>query len=237
MMRRLMTVAAALALLALAASFCLAGEEDAKFENLVIAASIVEAFPELSLTTEQVQALKDDGWGYGEITIAASLAVESGESLQDILALFEAGQGWGEIAKSLGLPAGGFGRIISGIAAGDKGRKAGKSSDPALEEACCGELARKNHGLTAQEQTRLRAAYRITHREMLAACTMARANGDTAALETALRMRSEHRGWQDIMDQLEVDIKGVLAHGQDGKNKGNAGEAAGGPGQGTGRGR
>lgn len=210
---------------------------DEEFENSVVAVSIVEAFPKLGLTAEQVQAYKDAGWGYGEVTIAAALASKAGKTVDEILALYETGKGWGQIAKSLGL--GKLGPIISGVVSNGKAHRKGHSSDPALEETASTELARKNHGQSKEKQERMTAQYKITHREFLTACTTARASGDAAALQTALEMRAQHKGWQQIMDKLRVNKAGVLNHGKGNAKDGKKGETkhgSGQPGQGEGTG-
>ncbi|MBI5653231.1 MAG: hypothetical protein HZC40_22715 [Chloroflexi bacterium] len=46
------------------------------------------------------------GFGYGEIVKAYALAQETGKTVAEIFALVEAGKGWGEIIKDLGLQPG-----------------------------------------------------------------------------------------------------------------------------------
>lgn len=213
-------------------------ETDEELENAVIVDNILTAFPDL--TAEQITALTDAGWGYGEIIIAASFATKSGKTMDEILALYEAGAGWGEIAKSLGLPVGKFGPMISAIVSQGKGHKKGKTADPGQEEAALGELVRLNFGQGKKESfEQLRTEYKATHRELIMACVMARAAGDDAALQTALEMRAQDRGWKAIMEQLKVDIKGMTAKDQQGvRETGKAKETGKGKesGQGNGKG-
>jgi hypothetical protein len=79
-------------------------------------AGCIAAFFEVPMT--DVVALRGDGYGFGEVAAAYFLAQDSGLTVAQILELREAGMGWGEIAKYLGLPPsrrdGNLGQIISG---------------------------------------------------------------------------------------------------------------------------
>lgn len=80
------------------------------------------------------------GWGYGEIARALYLAHESEASLEDILAMRAAGDGWGEISKALlgeaGLKGFNLGRIISGREETDAAAETAKPADVAAAESC-----------------------------------------------------------------------------------------------------
>lgn len=208
---------------------------DTEVEKKVVAANIVEAFPELGLTVEQIEAYKASGWGYGEMVIAASLASKSGKTVDEILAMYESGQGWGEIAKSLGIQPGKLGQIISGIVSNGKHHRKGKTSSAAAEETASAELTRLNFGQSKKAQDGLKAQYKVTHRELLTACAVARASGDKQALKTALEMRKQGQKWQDVMRQLKVDLKGATTQGK-GKAKAKNGKGNGSSGQETGHG-
>lgn len=81
---------------------------------------LVEAYPELEITVEQLQLLFDEGWGLGELAIAVVVSADSGKSLEDVLALASDGMGWGEVAKESGIEARNLGQVIS-AAMGKKG--------------------------------------------------------------------------------------------------------------------
>jgi ABC-type glycerol-3-phosphate transport system substrate-binding protein len=53
-----------------------------------------------------VVAWHTQGYGYGEIVKAYALAKETGKTVEEIFAMFDAGKGWGEIIKDLGLQPG-----------------------------------------------------------------------------------------------------------------------------------
>lgn len=62
--------------------------------------------PGRPLTVQDVQNLRSKGLGYGEITILLALySHQSGttfQSIDEILAMKQSGQGWGQIAKGMG---------------------------------------------------------------------------------------------------------------------------------------
>jgi hypothetical protein len=65
----------------------------------------------LNLTPAQVETYKEQA-GFGGLVKASRLAEASGESLDSLLARHAAGEGWGEIAKSLGLHPGNKGNNL-----------------------------------------------------------------------------------------------------------------------------
>jgi hypothetical protein len=66
---------------------------------------------ETGVPVNTLQAQKSaTGFGYGELETANLLAKASGQSFEDIVAKFKAGQGWGKIAHDMGLN---LGKIVS----------------------------------------------------------------------------------------------------------------------------
>jgi hypothetical protein len=92
----------------------LGSDKTAFFERLIA------AYPELTITTEQLQALLDDGWGLGDLVICVVISADCGKSFEDVLALAESGMGWGEVAKECGIEARNLGQSVS-AAMGEKG--------------------------------------------------------------------------------------------------------------------
>lgn len=80
-------------------------------------ATMIAAF--FNLDVAQVQTWHDDDrMGYGEIAIALFLAQSGDTSVEEIIALYHEGLGWGEIAKELGLAPGSKGRNLGAIVSG-----------------------------------------------------------------------------------------------------------------------
>jgi len=66
---------------------------------------------ETGVSVDTLQAERaSTGLGYGELETAHVLANESGQSFDDIVAMHQAGEGWGKIAHDNGLN---LGRIVS----------------------------------------------------------------------------------------------------------------------------
>jgi len=55
----------------------------------------------LGIPLEEIRALRDSGYGYGEIVLMAQLAQQSGRSISEIQAMREKGLGWGRISSEL----------------------------------------------------------------------------------------------------------------------------------------
>ncbi|PYM07933.1 MAG: hypothetical protein DMD82_04200 [Candidatus Rokuibacteriota bacterium] len=70
-------------------------------------------------TESDVQGLRKQGLGFGEISILLALASKSGKSVDDILKMRRSGEGWGELAHDLGLK--NLGSIIRSVRATAKG--------------------------------------------------------------------------------------------------------------------
>jgi hypothetical protein len=71
-----------------------------------------------TVTVSDVIALRDDGWGFGEIFRLYELAKESGKSPDEIKAMRDSGMGWGEIAKALNLSPGNKGNNLGAAVSG-----------------------------------------------------------------------------------------------------------------------
>jgi len=75
------------------------------------AANLTRISDETDVPVDTLQAERaSTGLGYGELENAHLLANASGQSFDDIVAMHQAGEGWGKIAHDNGLN---FGRIVS----------------------------------------------------------------------------------------------------------------------------
>jgi hypothetical protein len=75
------------------------------------AANLTRISDETGVPVDTLQAERaSTGLGYGELETAHLLANESGQSFDDIVAMHQAGEGWGKIAHDNGLN---LGRIVS----------------------------------------------------------------------------------------------------------------------------
>ena len=75
------------------------------------AAVLTRISDETGVPVDTLQAERaSTGLGYGELETAHLLANESGQSFDDIVAMHQAGEGWGKIAHDNGLN---LGRIVS----------------------------------------------------------------------------------------------------------------------------
>src|SRR5712691_6756453 len=70
-------------------------------------------------TETDVQGLRKQGLGFGEISILFALASKSGKSVDYILKMRQSGEGWGELAHDLGLK--NLGSIVRSVRATAKG--------------------------------------------------------------------------------------------------------------------
>ncbi|MBI2369078.1 MAG: hypothetical protein HYV08_02350 [Deltaproteobacteria bacterium] len=75
------------------------------------------------LTAQDVQTLRDKGLGFGEISILLALTARqpdpaTAKPLNDILAMRQAGKGWGELARELGYR--NLGTVIRSVRATEK---------------------------------------------------------------------------------------------------------------------
>ncbi|MGH2437071.1 MAG: hypothetical protein ACRDFA_08765 [bacterium] len=81
-------------------------------------------------TEGEIQAMRDDDYGWGMIIMVLFLSQESGQSVGSIRGKFEGGMGLGEIAKELGVDPGELGRAVAHVMSG--GRSG--AGDAAAEE-------------------------------------------------------------------------------------------------------
>lgn len=73
-----------------------------------------------ALTAQDVQSLRAKGLGFGEISILLALTAKqpdsaTAKSLSDILAMRQAGEGWGKLARDLGYKS--LGSVIKSVKA------------------------------------------------------------------------------------------------------------------------
>jgi hypothetical protein len=71
-----------------------------------------------TVTISNIVALRDDGWGFGEIFKLYALAEESGETPDQIEMMRNSGMGWGEIARALDLSPGNKGNNLGAAVSG-----------------------------------------------------------------------------------------------------------------------
>jgi len=75
----------------------------------------------LDVSVETLQAQKEStGFGFGQLFIANSLAEASGQTFDQMAEAFNAGKGWGEIAKANDLK---LGKVVSGLKRANKDLK------------------------------------------------------------------------------------------------------------------
>lgn len=76
-----------------------------------------------ALTAEDVQGLRAKGLGYGEISILLALTAKqpdpaTAKSMNELLAMRQAGEGWGKLAKDLGYK--NLGSVVKSVKATEK---------------------------------------------------------------------------------------------------------------------
>ncbi len=111
-MRALACVAAVLVALAgpTPSAFAQNGGDSLIFQR--IAAVYGSSFADLESLVRQMRA---DGMGWGEIIMVLQLAMLSGRTVDDIRALRDAGLGYGEIARQLGIHPGELGKAVAAV--------------------------------------------------------------------------------------------------------------------------
>jgi hypothetical protein len=88
-----------------------------------VTSRIVDEWKGTKFTAQDVQNLRAKGLGYGEISILLALTAKqpnsaTAKSLDQILAMRQAHEGWGKIAKDLGYKS--LGSVISSVKATEK---------------------------------------------------------------------------------------------------------------------
>jgi flagellar basal body-associated protein FliL len=179
------------------------GEDDEDIVNNVFALNIIEAYPDLNLTEADIRALREAGFGWGEVSIACGIAVNSGDPLANIIALAGEGQGWGEIAKSLGVEDRAFGQYVRGVIG--KGHAYGKDKEKQseLDDAASMDMVLDGYGLSEQDVTEL-IELGYGARDVLCAVSLVASSGEASKLELVLQLRSEKRNWAQVAKELGV---------------------------------
>ena len=77
-----------------------------------ISAAYGSAFADLQ---DLVQEMRARGMGWGEIIMVLHLAVQSGHTVDEILAMRDGGLGYGEIARQLGIHPGDLGKAVAAV--------------------------------------------------------------------------------------------------------------------------
>jgi hypothetical protein len=83
-----------------------------------------------------VQQMRADGLGWGEIIMVLHLATVSGKSVDEIRAMRDAGMGYGEIARTLGIHPGELGKAVAAV------MSEGRSTEGLQQAAAARERAR-----------------------------------------------------------------------------------------------
>ena len=179
-------------------------EEDEDIVSNVFAANIIQAYPELSLTEADIQALREAGFGWGDISIACGIAVNSGESLDTIMALLGEGTGWGEIAESLGIEDRAFGQYVKGVVG--KGHAYGKAKQEQreLDDAASMDMVLEGYGLSEEDVTGL-IELGYSAKDILCAVSLVASTGEASNLELVLRLRTEKQNWSQVTKELGVE--------------------------------
>lgn len=173
--------------------------------DAVFSSNIINAFPELNLSTEVIQELRSKGIGWGEITLAASLASSSGKTLDEVIAMADSELGWGKIVEELGVDPKTLGHGVGEVI---ESAKDGRVDKDALENAAISDLLASNFGLEDSEVAAL-AKSGIRKQDVLMALSAAAITGDAGTFEKALALRQESRNWQDVSEAVGIDPKGA----------------------------
>ena len=179
-------------------------EDDEDTVNNIFALNIIQAYPELNLTEADVAALRQAGFGWGEISIACGIAVNSGESLDNIIALVSEGTGWGEIAESLGMEGRAFGQYVRGVIG--KGHAYGKNEDKQseLDDAASMDMVIEGYGLSEQDVTDM-IELGYSAKDVLCAVSLVASTGEASNLELVLKLRTEKQNWSQVAKELGVE--------------------------------
>lgn len=87
-----------------------------------------------AITAQDVQDLRAKGLGFGEISILLALTAKqpdstTAKSLNDVLAMRQAAQGWGKIARALGYK--NLGSVVRSVRASERGLTRAEKPEPA----------------------------------------------------------------------------------------------------------
>ncbi|MCR4402223.1 MAG: hypothetical protein NUW12_05485 [Firmicutes bacterium] len=192
--------------------------DDEAFAADVFTANIIAGFPELALTVEMVQALRDADYGWGEIVIACGIAVNSGQTLDSVIALANEGAGWGEIAKQLGVPETAFGHYVRGIM-GKGGPKAKeRRGRKQLDDAVAMDVVCERFGLRESDVEALFSAG-MDAQDVLCAVSIAAAVGDASRVSLVLELRARQENWVKIAEAVGVAGDAVIRQGVHVRNR------------------
>jgi len=181
-----------------------------------IISNLIAAF--FIVPPEYIDALRQEGWGYGEIAMAYFVAQLSGEDIEEIIALREGGSGWGEIRREIlgfaGLHGYNLGMIVSGREA------------PAHLQNLAYSCGMEVQGLTEllQESGGKFGTVRL-------ACRLAQQAEDEGLTAEIIEMRQEGMKWREIKEALGL----VPERGPQGQGLGQGQEGQGTQGQGLGK--
>jgi len=190
----------------------IATPDDEALASSSFMANIIDSFPELALTPEAVQALRDAGYGWGEIVIACSIAVNSGTSLDEVLALATEGAGWGEIAKQLGVPNTAFGQYVRGIIGKGGAKVKAQNGRKELDDAAAMDMVRDRFGLQDDDVQALAAAG-LDAQDVLCAVSITASAGDAARIGLVLQLRTQQHSWLAIAEAVGVGEDDVVEKG------------------------
>lgn len=98
-------------------------------QNAAVVARILASYPQLSLKTEDLLKLLEEGYGLGDLVIASELASRANITFAEIIAMRQEGTGWGAMAKKLGLDERSFGQAVNGIVGNGEGKQASAKED------------------------------------------------------------------------------------------------------------
>lgn len=186
-----------------------ADPEDGGIATSAFIANIVASFPELGLVPEQIQALREAGYGWGEIVIACDIAASSGQTLDGVIALATEGAGWGEIAKSLGIQPKAFGQSVREVIGRSGARVKAQEERRGLDEAAAMDMLRERFGLSVDEIRGL-ADMGLNAQDVLCAVSIVAAAGDASRLELVLQHRIRQQSWFRIAESLGIDRESII---------------------------
>lgn len=175
-------------------------------------ANIIAGFPELSLTAEQVQALRDSGYGWGEIVIACSIAVNAGQTLDGVMAIATDGAGWGEVATELGVETRAFGQYVREIIGRGGAKVRARHGRKDVDDAAAMDMAQGRFGLD-DEDVQAMAAMGLDGQDVLCAVSVAAASGDASKVRLALELRVKAQSWLRIAEAAAVGKDGIVEKG------------------------
>ncbi|MGE5592450.1 MAG: hypothetical protein ACM3X3_02045 [Betaproteobacteria bacterium] len=205
-------VLAAFMLAGTAYAASIATPNDETVASSAFIANIIDGFPELALTPDVVQALRDADYGWGEIVIACSIAVNSGTSLDEVLALATEGAGWGEIAKQLGVPNTAFGQYVRGIIGKGGAKVKAQNGRKQLDDAAAMDMVQDRFGLQDDDVQALAAAG-LDVQDVLCAVSITASAGDASRIGLVLQLRVEQHSWLAIAEAVGVGKDGVVEKG------------------------